>query len=371
MNTSQKIKIAHVVGGLEFGGVEAMLKNYLSHMDLSQFEIHIISYCQPIRGCAQLFKALGCQIHQAPEMNREIYASLIFLKQLFRQEKFDIVHVHMTFTCFHALFAAKLAGVPVRVAHAHLFNIVEGDRLKQWIRNHLYRHLTCALGTHYLACSEEAADDLFRGVGPTKIIRNGLNLKQFYFDQEQRKNVRAELQLEDMLALVHVGRFTHQKNHDFLIEIFAAVIKREPRARLVLIGSGELQSPIIEKVRALNLQEQVIFLGNREDIGKLLNGMDQFILPSLYEGGPIVAVEAQTNGLPILAFGDALGERVKLTPLLECLDFNTTPDYWAERIMARSHLKRASKREACIEKQYAIENLAQELERYYIKIAEN
>ena len=169
--------------------------------------------------------------------------------------------------------------------------------------------------------------------GKVTIINNAIDLKKYAFVPEKRKALRKELGLKNEFVVGHVGRFMFQKNHDFLIDVFAEVLKKSPQAILLLIGDGPLKSKIANKVKLLGIADHVKFLGLRKDVQALYNVMDLFVLPSHYEGLPVVGVEAQANGLPCL-ISTAVTQETKLTSSLTFYNLSLGKEQWAEKILS-------------------------------------
>ena len=151
------------------------------------------------------------------------------------------------------------------------------------------------------ACSEMAGQDVFgeaaMKTGQVKVIYNAIDVSRFTYDENVRREARAQLGIDGALVLGHVGRFQYQKNHPYLLEVFAEVCQRRPDARLLLLGEGEDRSAMEEKCRQLGIADRVHFLGNRRDAERFYQAMDFFLLPSFFEGLPGVLVEAQAAGL--------------------------------------------------------------------------
>lgn len=225
---------------------------------------------------------------------------LRFLKQLFREKKYRIVHSNINTLSVFPLYAAKKAGVPVRIAHSHsTSNPCEWK--KNLIKNAL-RPFSKVWATDYFACSELAGRYLFGNKafdkGEVKIIHNAIDVEKFKFDPEARKKLRKEISIaDDDFVIGHIGRFVQTKNHSFLVSMFAKLKKEKNNAKLVLVGQGPLINKIRQQADELGLAKDVLFLGQRNDVEKLYSVFDVFCLPSLYEGFGMVLVEAQSNGL--------------------------------------------------------------------------
>jgi glycosyltransferase involved in cell wall biosynthesis len=167
---------------------------------------------------------------------------------------------------------------------------------------------------------------------PVTVVNNGIETERFAFSPEVRSQVRGELGLGDELVLGHVGRFVPQKNHDFLMDIFAETAKRSPEVKLLLMGTGPLEDQVRRKVNELGLTDRVHFLGVRSDVNRILQAVDVFVLPSLYEGLGIVAVEAQATGVRCV-ISDTVPTVCAMTDLVEFAALSESPAHWADVIL--------------------------------------
>lgn len=252
---------------------------------------------------------------------------LKFLKRLFREKKYRIVHSNINTLSIFPLYAAKKVGVPVRIAHSH-----STSNPREWKKNlikNALRPFSKVWATDYFACSELAGRYLFGNKafdkGEVKIIRNAIDVEKFKFDPEARKKLRKEIGIaDDDFVIGHIGRFVEQKNHRFLIDVFAEVKKKEEKAKLVLVGQGPLREEIEQKVKDLGLEKDVCFLGQRSDTNKLYSVFDVFCLPSLYEGLPVVGVEAQANGVSCV-FSDRITKETVVNKNVELIDIDNNP----------------------------------------------
>lgn len=192
------------------------------------------------------------------------------------------------------LLAARLGGAKVRIAHSH------NSRCKFMLLHRVLRLPFDLLYTHAFACGDEAGRWLFHQK-PFTVVRNAIDTRQFAYREDVRSAVRAELGLtDDEIALGCVANFTPHKNHTFMLNMYAELLRHDPRYRLVLVGDGALRETLEQQTRDLGISDCVRFLGIRTDVPRLLQMMDVMILPSLYEGFPTVALEWQAAGLPTL-----------------------------------------------------------------------
>lgn len=293
------IRIAQVIGKWVGGGVESVVMNYYRHIDRSKIQFDFICDEDSTNIPYDEIKSLGGQIILIPPYQK-IFRYHKELKNILKEGNYKIVHSHINTLSVFSLWAAKAAGVPVRIAHSH--STSNPKEFKKNIIKQFLRLFSKHFATDYMCCSELAGRWLFGNKvydkGKVYLLNNAIELDKFAYNEEIRKELRNELKIHDnTLVIGHIGRFVEQKNHTFLIDIFNEIHKKNKNSVLILVGQGPLMLDIEKKVKELNLDENVMFLGQRKDAFKLYQVFDVFILPSLYEGLPVVAVEAQASGL--------------------------------------------------------------------------
>ncbi|MGM9608701.1 MAG: glycosyltransferase family 1 protein [Eubacteriales bacterium] len=332
-NAEKVIRVAQVIGMAIDGGVEACIMNYYRHIDRTkvQFDFFVESTSKIID--KDEIEAMGGRVVIIPHYSHP-FTYLRVLERLFREGHYDIVHSNMNTLSVFPLLAAKRAGIPVRISHNH----------STWGRHEPLRNLMKFFlrptakwfATEYAACSLRAAEWMYgkRKVkaGKVTVFNNAVDPSRFSFRPETRVRIREENGWEEDFIVGHIGRFMKQKNHEFLVKIFAEVVKREPRARLVLVGDGELRPKVTRQVEKLGLSARVSFVGAVTNPEDYYMAFDAFVLPSRYEGLPVVGVEAQTAGLPCF-FSDKVTREVLLTPHAKMLPLDS-PTHWAEEICA-------------------------------------
>lgn len=296
------------MGKMLGGGVETVVMNYYRHIDRSKVQFDFLVDSDSTRIPREEIESLGGRVFLIPPYQNQ-YAYQRGLETLFRERRWPIVHSHVNALSVFPLMVAKRAGVPVRIAHSHSTanpNELAKTAIKDVLRTQANRYPTARF-----ACGRYAGEWLFgRGV-PFEVMTNAIDLGRFAFSSESRKNVRAELDIaESAFVVLHMGRFVEQKNHRFLVTAFASLLKRRPDAVLLLAGDGPLRTEIERKVNDLGISAYVRFLGQRSDAPALYSAADVFCLPSLYEGLPVVGVEAQASGLPILMSTDVSDEAI-------------------------------------------------------------
>ena len=374
MNRNKTLRVLQVGMGPNPGGIESFIMTYYRQMVKMGIQFDFISMFPGIAYEDEIH-SLGGKVFHTVDARKRPVRFFREMRYILKKKNYDAVHVNMLSAAnIVPLIAAKSASVPVIAAHSHNSST---PGLTRNILHRLNRGIIPGCATLYLACSEAAGEWLFperiRQGKNYHLIHNALDLDKFLFCEEQRRTVRKELGIEEKFVLGHVGRFEEQKNHFFLIEMFRLVAAERKDALLLLVGDGELRSAVEKKVREYHLQEQVRFLGVRSDVDRLWKAMDIFVLPSLFEGLPIVALEAQAAGVySILA--DTITREVKLTENVEFLPIDTSSQdaalQWKEAIIAHAGCR--PEEESCrkIRRQfqeagYDIESAAGTLALYY------
>lgn len=326
------MRVAQVIGKLSAAGVESVVNNYYRVINYSriQFDYFIDddSICEP----PEEMIARGARYYRIPS-TRHVYSRIHSLYQLFKQNGYKIVHSHMNSLNMPVLLAARLANVPIRISHSHsTSDLTEGYRAAL---KHLLRPTARWWATDYMACGRWAGQWMFSYKevqdGRVIILPNAIDVEKFRFCEETRTAVRSELGLECRFVVGHVGRFMQQKNHAFLLKAFAALHKRRPDAVLLLVGDGELRVTIEKSVEMQGLEDSVRFLGIRKDVDRLYNAMDVFVLPSVYEGLPVVGVEAQAAGLPCI-FSTHVDSGAAVGGEVHFLSLESGPEAWSRTI---------------------------------------
>ena len=288
------IRITQIIGKWLGGGVESVVMNYYRHIDRSKIQFDFICDEDSTNIPYDEINSLGGKVILIPPYQKVIkYHNE--LKKVLKDGNYKIVHSHINTLSVFSLWAAKSAGVPVRIAHSH--STTNKKEKKKNLMKQVLKHFSKVFATDYMCCSELAGRWLFGDKeydrGNVYLLNNAIDLDKFKYDENIRKEKRKELNIsDDTLVIGHVGRFVEQKNHRFLIDIFNEVHKERKNSILLLAGQGPLVEEIHEKVNELGLNESVRFLGQRKDIDKLYQAMDLFLFPSLYEGLGMVAVEA-------------------------------------------------------------------------------
>lgn len=303
METKEEpIRIAQIIGKWLGGGVEAVVMNYYRHIDRTKIQFDFICDNDSTNIPYKEIEELGGKVILIPPYQK-VFKYHKELKKVLKDGNYKIVHSHINTLSVFSLFAAKCAGVPVRIAHSH-----STTNKKEWKKNIvkiILRPFTKLVATDYMACTEHAGRWMFGNKnfdnGKIYILNNAIDLDKFKYNEKIRSKIRKDLNIsKDTVVIGHIGRFVAQKNHTQLIDIFNDYHKKNNNSILMLIGQGPLMEEIKEKVNNLGLNDCVIFLGQKDNVNEYYNAMDLFLFPSLYEGLGMVVIEAQVNGLPCI-----------------------------------------------------------------------
>lgn len=330
------IRVLQIVTYMGRGGLETMIMNYYRNIDRNKVQFDFLVHRQEETDYDKEIVALGGKIYHIPMLNPFSKSYFNALDSFFKEHKYDIVHCHLDCMSAYPLKIAKKNGVRVRIAHSH--NKSQDKNLKYPIK--LYsKRLIPKYATHLLSCGKEAGDWMFNGK-PYTILNNAIDAQSYRFDKQIREEMREQLGFnQEDFVIGHVGRFNPQKNHNFIIDVFNFVHKKNTAAKLVLVGTGDGQKAIKEKVESLALSDSVLFLGNRTDVNKILQAMDVFLFPSLYEGLPLSIIEAQAAGLPCV-ISDNVPPECIVTDLIEAASLDDALAKWEIVITSQKSVKR-------------------------------
>ena len=355
-----KTRVLHVVPNMNVGGLETFIMNIYRNIDRDKIQFDFLEhYIEPSVYDKEIEKLGGKIYHFSLRNDNNIFKYIIELNKFFKEHKeYKIVHCHMSSINAILFVVAKFHGIKIRIAHSH--NTTTEKTVKGFIKK------ICASFVKYtstvnFACSSEAGDYLFGSKGYT-VIPNAINLNEFKFDIKAREKIKTELGIENKTVIGHVGRFSLQKNHEFLIDLFYNYQLENHDSVLVLVGTGELLERIKDKVRKLGIEDKVLFLGVRKDVNKLYSAFDLFVFPSLFEGLGIVLIEAQVNGLTCLV-SDNIPKITKISNKIKYLSLEDKSSWINEIKKSRkgSHQVKYNK----LIDNYDIKILVKKLEKIY------
>lgn len=358
----EPIRVLHVVTYMGRGGLETMLMNYYRHIDRNRVQFDFLVHRDFKADYDDEILSLGGKIYHVSKLNPFSFHYHHELNNFFKNHsEYKIVHVHQDCLSSFALKAAKRNHVSIRIAHSHSSS--QDRNLKYLLKRYFMRNIS-KYATHLFACGNEAGDWMFRGSN-YQIVRNAIDVSSFTFNQKLRNKLRNSFDIHDNLVIGHVGRFNYPKNHDFIIDIFNEVHRINKNTKLILIGTGELEESIKEKVNNLHLKDNVMFLGNRNDVNQLMQAMDIFVFPSHYEGLPVTLVEAQASDLFIVKSNNVPSQCI-ITPNVLSLSLNLTAKEWAQQILD-IHYQRGNTSRYIKDAGYDIKKNSQWLQDFYIQ----
>lgn len=365
----EPIRVAQIMGKWLGGGVESVVMNYYRNIDRNKVQFDFICDEDSKYIPKEEIEKLGGKIILIPPYQKP-FKYHKELKRVLKEGKYKIVHSHISTMSFFSLWAAKSAKVPIRIAHAH--STTNKQEKKKNIMKQVLRPFSKVFANRYFCCSELAGRWLFGNEaydqGKVYLLNNAIDVDKFKYNEKVRKAKRKELNIKDKdLVIGHIGRFVKQKNHEFLIDIFNEIHKQNKNAILLLAGDGPLKEAIQNKVKKLNLGENVKFLGQRNDANELYQAMDVFVLPSLYEGLPVVGVEAQASGLPCF-FSTDMTKETKVLDSTKFISLTHTSKYWADKILNEiKSFKRQDTIKEITDNNFNIKKETEKLENYYHK----
>lgn len=325
MIEGRKIRILEVCTvPTEKSGIPNVIFNLMRHMPHEDVELGYVAINQPSDLYRTELEKLGARLYIIP---RKLNSPWKYIKDLAKIARgYDIIHVHgNSATMVLEMIAAKMAKVKIRAAHSHNSSC----RMKTIDR--LARPLFHSLCNLNLACGEAAGKWLFRNRNFI-VINNGINTSKFAFDESKRSRIRESLGLESEILLGNIANFVDAKNHEFLLEVFAEILKKRKDIRLILLGAGNLLGEMKKKAADMKIEESVIFAGSVDNPEDYMSAIDYIVMPSKHEGLPLTLVEEQANGLSALVSTEVSNE-ADLTGNIKFLSLKATPGEWADEIL--------------------------------------
>lgn len=306
----------------KMNGISAVIMNYYNAMDMKDIKMEFVAIDDPSVEYKEIFSKNSICYYVVKKKN--IFKYFLNLYRVAKQGNYDIVHIHgNSANMAIELLACYFAGIKIRIAHSHNTSTLHPKMHK------LLHPLFTLLCTNRFACGKDAGKWLFEDK-PFIELKNGINLDEFYYNEATCNTYRNKIKAKNRTVIGHIGNFIDQKNHGFLLDIFADLIKKDKNYLLLLISDGPLFENIKQKAHELNLDGNILFLGKTTDIKNYLQAMDIFILPSLYEGLPLVLVEAQASGLPCIV-SNKVDREVDLTNSMRFVPIKN-PNDWVEVI---------------------------------------
>lgn len=357
---------------MDRAGIETMLMNYYRRIDRDVLQFDFLVNKTKPGDYDEEIRSMGGHIYVSPGLNPIHYPDYQrYMQQILSADPdIAIVHAHNEAMGYYALRGAERAGIKTRIAHAHNTRII---RDYKWPLKMVCKQLLPRAATDLWSCGRDAGIYFFgrqRWNACGMVMRNAVDTARFRFDPEVRAAVRAEHGLGDRTVIGHVGRFNLQKNHTRLLDIYAEYTRLDPNSVLVLIGEGELEGAMREKTRALGIADRVMFAGLQSRVDRWYQAMDVFVLPSLFEGLPVVGIEAQTSGLACL-FSDAVTDEAALSPRALRVPLTETDEGWAQalKMLAHGDFPRETGADLVRDAGYDIGHEAQRIQQLYLEMS--
>jgi glycosyltransferase involved in cell wall biosynthesis len=363
------VRVLQVFSTLDRGGSETMVMNLYRNIDRTKVQFDFIVHTDKKCAYDSEIMTLGGKIYRLPRYSIiNFFKYFILWRKFFQKyQEYKIIHGHY-FTFSSIFFMAAKKEKVLCIAHSHInYAIID---FKIFLKRLIALPIKF-LADYFFACSKVAGICLYgKRILKDKrfiVLNNSIDTKHFVFNPVIRKKNRKAMNLNNKFVVGHIGRFNRQKNHLFIIEIFKKIYDYNRNSVLILVGDGRLRQPIEKKALDLGLYKNVIFTGVRSDIPEMLQVMDVFLFPSLYEGLGVALVEAQASGLKCFV-SDTITKEVKITDQIEFISLNKTPEYWAKQILKYSKgYERKNAYKTFYNAGYDINKNAKWLESFYLK----
>ena len=362
------IKVAIIGGPILSGGKKNLIMEYFRHMDKEEMLMDIVCNDDSDAIPQEEIEALGGRVHIVPSF-KDLKGHTRELLRLFKREEYDVVHAYNSTMNLFPMWAAKKAGVKVRISES--LSMAAPGEWKTYVK-YMLKPFAKMYATHYMSCGEDCGVFQFgqkaMDEGKIAIFKTAINTKFNAYDTELREKTRKQFKWEDKVVYGFIGRFEPQKNPLFLIDIMGEIRNRQENAQFVIIGAGGLEDKMKAKIKEMGIEDSMAWLGRREDIQQFYNAFDAFLLPSIYEGLPVVGLESQSAGLPIF-FSTAITPEAAACELGVFIDLKDGAAAWAEKIIpivAENMSKRRSHAKEVLEAGFDSNTEALRMQKFYI-----
>lgn len=332
-------RIAIIIGKMHSGGKKNLVMEYYRHIDKNKFQFDFIcdddSNAIPI----EEIESLGGRVYMVPRYQK-VFSNIVATKKILKKNNYNIVHAYNGTMNILGLYAAWRAGVPNRINES--ISMAHKSEKKTILKNFLKKFSKC-FATEFMANGEMCGKWQFGKLydeGKVKIFKTVINTENNKYDYHIRQECRENFGLNNDIVIGHIGRLTAQKNTLFIIDIFNEIAKEKENVKLLIIGDGPLRNEMISKIKEYKLNKKVLYLGRREDIRQFYNGMDCFLLPSLYEGLPVVGIEAECCGLPVFFSSEIPRESSPCEDLGTFIELDKNAQEWAKIIIEKTEMNK-------------------------------
>ena len=365
---NMKCRVVEFIANMSDGGAQALIRDYARLIDKEKFEMYIVTiYPSPQSANYALAKQYGAKVISLykkygiiEKLFNRCCGSYLIRKRIIRMIndlKPDCIHIHLNVLKYFERISKELDGIRLYyTCHNEPDVYFSGANLEERMAA---KELICHNGLRLIALHDEMRNQLnmMFNVSNTVVVKNGIDIERFQNVHEDRKVIRNSLEIgEEKYVIGHVGRFSPQKNHAFLLNIFAEILKENQHAHLLLIGDGPMENEVKERIEKMALTEKVTILSHRSDIPRLLKAMDCFVFPSIHEGLPLSVVEAQAAGLKCV-ISNKITKECMLTSNIIMLPLEETAEKWAKTIMENKRIDKSEDRLDSFDMKNVISNL--------------
>ena len=366
------IRVLHSVSNMDRAGIETMLMNYYRHIDRSKVQFDFLcNKTKPGAYDKEILK-MGGHIYHSPGLNPiKFFKYKKIMNEIFRNNpEIKIMHSHNGALAYQSLYAAYKYGLVNRICHAHATTIDVNLKLPLKL---IYKTQLKKVANIYWGCGKESIKFYFgqKVIDSNNylVIHNAIEEEKFLYNEEKRKELRAKYNIENKFVIGNVARFMKQKNHTFTLDLFKELLAKNPNAVLMLLGDGELLTEMKEKAKRLSIEKSVMFMGNINNVNEMYQAMDVFLLPSLFEGLPVVGIEAQAAGLKCV-MSDSITDEVAITNNVEFINLKDPISKWVNTILDNTTYERKNMKEEIKKAGYSIKEEANKLQEIYEKMGE-
>ena len=363
------LRVLQVIGKMDRAGAETIIMNIYRNIDHSKVQFDFMVFSAEKGDYDDEILQLGGNIYHMPAFKGYNYFRLCEeFRKFFKKHPYKVVHGPIGSLAPAYLKAAKKRGAYV-IAHSHATK--SNRKLDNFIFN-IFSYRVRYIADYFLACSKQAGIDRFGNKiinsERFEVVNNAIDSEKYKYTLERHEKLKKKYGLESKLIIGHVGRFSKQKNHKFIIEIFKKYKDMNNNSKLILVGDGKLRTKIEKQIKKMNLENDVILTGNRADSERIYSAFDILLFPSLFEGMSLVMLEAQAEGLPILC-SNTIDRDTNITDTIEFMDLNQKPEEWAEKINKIKEIRNLNNNRILRQTDYNIETLSKKLENIYLREA--
>ena len=369
---SRRLRVLQVGMTRNLGGIETYLIEQFRHLDKSKIDYDFVNITGEYSICYEdEILASGSKIFKVVSRHKNPLLHYWQWFNILLQNKgvYDVIVLNTnSLEYVFPLVLGKIFGIPVRVIHSHNSGFENKQGLARRLLVGMNKKLLAWSANLRFACSQFAGQWMFKD-NPYHVIYNAIDIHKYDADLAVRDEMRQALNLDTALTLLHVGRFSYQKNHSFLLDIFKEVHSIQPDSVLLLVGDtteeSEFLTEVKRKIKAYGLENVVRLLGRRDDVNKIMQAADVLVMPSFFEGLTVVGIEAQASDLPLL-LSDTVTKKLGLLPSTQFISLEAGPTAWAEAIVNSKQHNRQSRYEELKAAGYDIGNETERVEKLLI-----